>query len=347
MKAPLIRLAAAVPESFWDAMSPAPDCLLPYYHMVSDEFVPHVSPLYAFRSVAEFERDLEFLQRRRRAISLPEFLASFEKTGSLPPNTFLLTFDDGFREMHDVVAPILKSKGIPAVFFLTSATAENRQLCLHQKISLLIVARRTATAKFPDAEVNRILAGAGLRAGDVEASLRAIPWGAQSVLDQLGPLCGVDFDSYARERQPFLTNAQVKSLLRDGMDIGAHSIDHPKYADIPLAEQLRQTRESMRSLENEFALKRRVFAFPHTDSGVSMNFFATVIGENTVEATFGTGAPAQDSARMSFQRFSMEKAAQPAPSVLAHQSLRRLKMRLTGRTLIQRPSVNSTDGPSR
>ena len=40
----------------------------------------------------------------------------------------LLTFDDGLSECYQVVAPILKEKGIPATFFLCSAFVDNHEL---------------------------------------------------------------------------------------------------------------------------------------------------------------------------------------------------------------------------
>src|SRR4030095_5336605 len=34
--------------------------VIPYYHMVSDEAVPHVKKLYRYRNIREFTRDLDF-----------------------------------------------------------------------------------------------------------------------------------------------------------------------------------------------------------------------------------------------------------------------------------------------
>ena len=56
----------------------------------------------------------------------------------LPPNSFLLTFDDGFREIYDIIAPILLDKGIPATFFISSGFLDNRELCYQHKASLLV-----------------------------------------------------------------------------------------------------------------------------------------------------------------------------------------------------------------
>ena len=94
--------------------------LVAYYHVVSDHPLPHVSHLYRFRSVAAFEEDLESFLATYRVIGLPDLIDTLRRGRSLPGNTLVLTFDDGFREMSDVVAPVLLARGVPAAFFLTT-----------------------------------------------------------------------------------------------------------------------------------------------------------------------------------------------------------------------------------
>jgi peptidoglycan/xylan/chitin deacetylase (PgdA/CDA1 family) len=333
MKNWISRVAAHVPSALLGA---AEACLLPYYHMVSDAPVPHVSPLYRFRSVAEFTADLDYFLRQRAALTLEEFIDSVRQTGAPPRGSFLLTFDDGFREMSDIVAPILKAKGVPAVFFLTSSTLDNQQLCHHQKIALLLHECARSGSRFPTDEVLRRLHLAGITSQNVVIALKSMPWRLRTVLDELGPLCNVDYDAYTRSCQPFLSTPQIHSLLADGMAIGAHSIDHPLYADIPFTEQVRQTKESMAALTRRFTLKHRAFAFPHSDRGVFREFFDKIKADGTVEVTFGTSAPAQDVVSCSFQRFSMENKSLSAAAIVARDRLRYLRLRAEGATIISR-----------
>jgi hypothetical protein len=165
---------------------------------------------------------------------------------------------------------------------------------------------------------------------DLPTALRAIPWARRTVLDHIGTVCGCDFDRFLKTYQPYLTTAQVKEMMRDGFEFGGHSIDHPLYAEIGVTEQLRQTRESMRFVKETFAPKRAVFAFPHMDRAVSLGFFDMVQKEGTVEATFGTSAPAKDSVAKSYQRFTMEKTRLTAAGVLGRQAVRTLKKRAIG-----------------
>jgi peptidoglycan/xylan/chitin deacetylase (PgdA/CDA1 family) len=311
------------------------ECLLPYYHLVSDEAVPHVAPLFGYRDIAGFKKDLELLCSRHRPISLEEFLATVSERGQPPEKAFLLTFDDGFREMHDVVAPILHAKGIPAVFFVISETLDNRALCFQQKIALLCHhSHFTSPAALSAAR--DLLKGQGFAGADLIVRLKSVPWAKRQVLDSLAAFFGLDFAAYAQQQKPYLTNEQISSLLSRGFSIGGHSVSHPRYSDLSLTDQLQQTKGCMELLAAQFSLKHRVFAFPHTDRGVHREFFDILFQEKVVEATFGTTGPYCDSILFSFQRDSFEKPNLPAKSLYARHALRRSIHRLGGRRPIQR-----------
>lgn len=73
----------------------------------------------SYLSVSEetFRRQLRHLKKRYKFLTADEVL---ELSGALPRRTLFLTFDDGYRDNFDTVAPILSDMGIPAVFFVTT-----------------------------------------------------------------------------------------------------------------------------------------------------------------------------------------------------------------------------------
>ncbi len=83
--------------------------IFPLYHAVSDSPPLHLKHLYRIRSVKEFRADIEYLCRHYEPLS-PELLSS---PGELPGRKkpgFILSFDDGLREVADTVEPILREK---------------------------------------------------------------------------------------------------------------------------------------------------------------------------------------------------------------------------------------------
>lgn len=316
--------AAKLPERVW-GRNLFEACLLPYYHIVSDDWVPHVSPLYRFRTVSEFKADLDHFLRDRHPLSLDDFLRAVEQDGYPPKNSFLLTFDDGFREMHDVVAPILREKGVPAVFFLNSASLDNREMIHHQRIALLLDHLRKSGDFGAEVVIREILAGIGIARNGAHEALKLVPWSMRDTVVMIGNAVGIDFDSYLISSRPYLSRDQAKRLLAWGFAIGAHSVDHPLYADLDLADQLRQTDECASFLAGWLACPIRSFAFPHGDKGVIPAFYAGLSDRTTIKLTFGTGGMVQSGVPRHYQRFSMEKTDLRAKAIVSRERLRLLK----------------------
>jgi peptidoglycan/xylan/chitin deacetylase (PgdA/CDA1 family) len=233
--------------------------LLPlFYHTVTDEYLPHLSPLYKPKTVREFEEDLEFLLRHFRPISIEEVRLHVTGEKRISKPAFHLSFDDGLREVYTTILPILERKGIPATVFVNSAFVNNRDLFFRYKAALL-------SKIFPE-------------------SLK-INYLERSKLDELALSAGVDFSDFLRTQQPYLSIGELKTLQQKGFTIGSHSMDHPLYSMLSEEEQLRQTLDSCAFIQNTFAEKQAYFAFPFTEAGVHNSFFEKIF--STIDLTFG------------------------------------------------------------
>jgi peptidoglycan/xylan/chitin deacetylase (PgdA/CDA1 family) len=310
---------------------PQAGLIVPYYHMISDHPVTHVRHLYAHKNVREFEGDLEFLLRNYTPIGLQELLAFLRSGSVLPKRSFLLTFDDGFREMSDVVAPLLRAKGVPAVFFVTTAFLDNRALC-HQHTAS-VIADRLPQISSPAliAQIRSALAAAGTENGDLAKAMVAVPYRQRSVIESIARMAGIDTHAYLQQERPYLTSEQILGLIKQGFSIGAHSIDHPLYEDLTLEEQLRQTRESVRHVREAYHLDYGAFAFPHHDRGVSLRFFTELYGTGALDVSFGTGGLTRDDWPMNIQRLSFERPRVPAQEVVVYAAARRIYRTIVGR----------------
>jgi peptidoglycan/xylan/chitin deacetylase (PgdA/CDA1 family) len=315
--------------------------LVVYYHLVSDADVPHVSNLYVFRTASQFERDMDVLAKMFRPISLRDFLLNLNGHRPLQPDSFLLTFDDGLRECRDVVAPILSKKGIPATFFLCSDFVDNKDLAYDFKKSLLIEflaqGKVTVAAR---SQMEQLLKAVGIAGPDLVRSLLQVDYRRRSVLDDVAAVLGYNFAAYLKSSRPYLGSEQVRELLRMGHAMGAHSIDHPRYADLPLSEQVNQTRQSMSFVKERFGLNYGAFAFPHSDADVSKDFFRDVLGgAGGVDICFGNRGLMRDCVSRCVQRLSMEKTRLPAEVILAKGYMKAVAKVLTGRSVVKRGDI--------
>ena len=239
------------------------------------------------KTVTEFQRDLEFLLKHYQPIDM-ETLYHLHINKTVPPKpVFHLTFDDGLKEMYEIVAPLLLEKGVPATFFVNSEFIDNQALFYryHASLSIEELSRK---GKLTDALKTEILM---CQYKDKDKLFQYFP--QQQVAD------------FLNTEKPYLTTEQIKTLSKQGFTIGAHSADHPYYHQIPLEEQLRQTRESLDFVAQMVNQKLRLFAFPFTDFKVSKDFFQEI--QPDVDLSFGTANLKNDEIPFHLQRIAGEK----------------------------------------
>jgi peptidoglycan/xylan/chitin deacetylase (PgdA/CDA1 family) len=316
------------------------ELIVVYYHVVSDAPVPHVDHLYPYKNVSQFRADLDFLLSTYSPVTLRDVISRATAGGVLPRNALLLTFDDGFREIYEVVAPILRDKGFPAAFFLSTGFLDNLALCYQHKASLIAdaLARRDPTNRAM-ARMGEILEAIGLRRADPKRAILAVDYRRKEALDRIGEVLNLDFADYLRSSKPFMTSEQVRRLLDDGFEIGGHSVDHPYYSSLSLSDQLAQTATCMRALRRQFAIDYGAFAFPHNDDGVSQAFFDSLATTGLVDITMGTGGISMGPVRTHLQRVNVEHPRFTAQQAISWQYARGLLRRGHGVAQARAPAL--------
>lgn len=283
--------------------------LAPCYHIVSDGSPVHVRHLYRWRNVAAFRKELDHLLRHFRPLSLEEISRRVSAGERLPERSLFLSFDDGFREMTEVVAPVCREKGVPATFFLNTAFLDNHAMGYRQKASLLIDAwqhrseasRRTAQSLL----ANRLGISQG-EAFDWRRMVLSVNYRQREILDECAALLEVSFADYLRSARPYLSTEQVQGLLDAGFSIGGHSIDHPKYAELTPEERIAQTRGCLDELKQRFRLPVKAFAFPFVSDGVPEPFYREVFDGGIADLIFCIGHMPEADSHRAVQRFGVE-----------------------------------------
>jgi peptidoglycan/xylan/chitin deacetylase (PgdA/CDA1 family) len=94
------------------------------YHGVCGEEPDVADPDGLHTPARLFERQLEFLKRSYRPVSLKQVRDHFIDGAALPGAAVLITFDDGYRNVARHAAPVLKRMGVPCVLFLAVGLVE-------------------------------------------------------------------------------------------------------------------------------------------------------------------------------------------------------------------------------
>jgi len=280
--------------------------IFPFYHSVSDIPQLHISSLYTTRSVIEFKKDLEFLLKHYEIIEPDKaFILITKKQQPIKPS-FLLSFDDGLSEFYEIIAPILIQKGIPAINFINTAFVDNKDLFYRSKASLLINHIKE------NPQLNKLLsvflADNGFTNNNLYNIILSINFNNRELFDKAAKICNYSFEDFLQVKKPYLTSVQINELSKQGFLFGAHSINHPKYSELNLQEQIRQTQESVEFVKNKFEQPYKLFAFPFTDFGVSPELFNKFFNhENHIlDFSFATAGLKNDEFCRNIQRIPME-----------------------------------------
>jgi peptidoglycan/xylan/chitin deacetylase (PgdA/CDA1 family) len=313
--------------------------IFPFYHVVSDEEVPHVKHLYTLRTTKQFIQDLDFILKYYKPVGISDFLGSIEDGQPLPGNNFLLSFDDGLCEFHNVVAPILRQKGIPAVCFLNSGFIDNKDLFYRYKASLLVERLKNVDDRTDKKNIiEKWFLEHHLPFTADYHGLLMITYADRYLLDELALRLEVHFDEFLLKHRPYLDSKQISSLIQQGFAFGAHSIDHPEYRFLEEEEQIRQTSESIDHVSKKFGIKEKLFSFPFTDHGVKKTFFDEVFDplQPLADLTFGGAGLKQDSIKKNIQRIPFEGTSLNAKQILGTEYLYYMIKAIFGKNRIRR-----------
>ena len=186
---------------------------------------------------------------------------------ALPPGR-VLTFDDGYREHLDVVAPMLAERGAAATFYVaTGLHGEGEAVAVVDAWYWLLdhAVRPEVLVPLPKGGVYRgrvdTLEGKAEWVGGVpkQALLAENTAGQQRMIEALADAveCALPDDLAARL---YLRPTEWAALVESGMRVGAHSVTHPRLTQLADDDLDREVRQSI--LDVEAVCSPVAFAYP-------------------------------------------------------------------------------------
>jgi len=184
---------------------------------------------------AVFSRQIDTLSRHFHIIDLQQAVRQFLAEGCWPRASLAITFDDGYRNNLDIAAPILKQKGVPATFFVTSGYCEGRTSPWWYRLRQHLDAR-------PDlAESQKIQ-----QAVRLEAELR--PLSARERDERLVAM-GCHQSENIKSPYPFMTPDECRKLLAMGFDVQCHGDTHASFGGEAVERVVDEVRASAKFIK--------------------------------------------------------------------------------------------------
>jgi peptidoglycan/xylan/chitin deacetylase (PgdA/CDA1 family) len=231
------------------------------YHYVRDlarSRYPEIKGL----SVDAFETQLDHITRAYTVCTTRDVVAASRGVRPLPPRACLLTFDDGFVDHFVTVFPRLADRGLPASFYPPAAAVEGARMLDthkihfalatapdHEKLArqvLDMVEEHGRRRALPSAATlyRRYAVASRFDGPDVVFVKRVLQRGLPEAVraDIVGRLfeehVGVDESTFAREL--YMDLAQLRCLVRHGMEVGGHGAAHVWLDGLSREEQRRE-----------------------------------------------------------------------------------------------------------
>src|SRR3989338_7007156 len=112
-------------------------CTIIMYHYVRE--LPFTRyPKIKGLLVSQFKEQLDYLSRHYEFVSIDDCLKAVYEDADLPPNSVLLTFDDGYSDHFENVFPILKERKIRGCFFPQAKAVQERNVLDVNKIHFVL-----------------------------------------------------------------------------------------------------------------------------------------------------------------------------------------------------------------
>jgi peptidoglycan/xylan/chitin deacetylase (PgdA/CDA1 family) len=225
-------------------------------------------------STRMLERQLDWIGRRFRFVSLDELGALMESGNRLPERIAAVTFDDGYQDVYEHAFPLLKKKGIPAAVFVVTDLLGTSQLQIHDLLYLLLGRANSKWGSAPQA-MSRFLANLGIslspspgmaniphdpHAG-LEVLLGILPQSeVLRVIEALQAEVKIPQDILREHRA--MSWQEVMEMHAAGITIGSHSQTHAMLPNETAEKVKSETAGSRETLEKWLGESVRHFAYP-------------------------------------------------------------------------------------
>jgi peptidoglycan/xylan/chitin deacetylase (PgdA/CDA1 family) len=264
------------------------------YHRVRAER----DPLFPGEVTArDFGQQLDWVCRYFTVLSFGDAINLLKK-GKLPARSLVITFDDGYADNASVAWPILQSRGVPATLFVATGFLDAGRMWNDSVIEAIRRVPAGVLDLGPIGLGKYALGDDVSRHNAIRHTLNAFKYLPPSQrcerVDELVRIVGARLPD-----DLMLSREALRRLAADGMEIGAHTVNHPILAlldDRGAREEIADGRDELESLLRQ---PITLFAYPNGKpnrdySLATVNLVRSVGFGAAVSTAWGAARPGDD-----------------------------------------------------
>lgn len=210
-----------------------------------------------------FAEQIRFLAENTRPLSEAQILQCLAHEQPFPPNSTLVTFDDGYKDNYDIAAPILKQFSVPAIFFIPTQFISERKLGWWDVIAWQTSHSGSRCVSIRGSDYDLRSHGHARITQVLAERYKRLPASERTAfLAEIGEAAGAgDVPEEVADRE-LMTWGDIQKLDQYGISVGAHTVSHSILSAQSPAEQLWELTEAKRILEEKVGRPVRSLAYP-------------------------------------------------------------------------------------
>lgn len=216
-----------------------------------------------------FKKHLTYLRKHFSLIDLKSFLSFLLGNTDLPPNSVIITVDDGYQDFYTVAFPVLKKYAVPATISLTVDFIDKGIWLWHDLLNFGISSTSrldfTLNGNYYDLRNQR-------QRCELKVSLDKIctscsPIERDTFITQILKELDVTLPERPTPEYAPLTWDQVFEMSEHGISYGAHTLTHPILSKMPPDDAFHEIHESRRRIEEIIQRDVVAFCYPNGKEG--------------------------------------------------------------------------------
>lgn len=236
------------------------------YHRIAARGAPCQFDRSVFGPTAEaFDQQMKWLAKYADPVGEADVISALRGKLKLPRRSVLVTFDDAYRDQFTVALPMLKTHGIPAIFFVTPGMIDESTLGFWDQIAYAV--NRTAEQVLHISNKTFDLSDRTAATFAITKWVKSQPGNETFALTN--EICE-RLKVFPAEKQiqaaELMTWSEIREIAQDkdacGFSIGGHGLTHRLLGSLSRDDQEMELRTSKTLLEDKIGFPVKSVAWP-------------------------------------------------------------------------------------
>jgi peptidoglycan/xylan/chitin deacetylase (PgdA/CDA1 family) len=229
------------------------------YHRFSENKKP------GYTSRAQFAKQLQYLSKYHRLMTLSELIQYRNSKQAIPNNTVIITVDDGYQDFYEVAYPLLHRYQIPSTLFVVTGFIDGSLWLWPDQVSWLL---GTKTRRDKEVTIGPVKLLAGAQQPDdwqqlIDYLLTVDDDEKHRLIEHLATVWGLNLPKQPPVEYAPMSWQQIREMQEAGVEVGGHTISHPSLGKVSSKQARYELEGCMASLTEHLGEAPRAFCYPN------------------------------------------------------------------------------------